>query len=207
MCAKKTSSKPSSTFIISASVSSFEENKDHYLGKIKSNLGGDIYNVFGPGFNPQDAASKAIFPRELLATIVFQTRVLDLGSPREFLIYVNKPEFRYYEDFKGVRLYDDEIGLNTLAHIEENQHMIEIYHNRKPEYVEEENAYRLSFKGRAAVPSVKNFIIERQANGIDLVLFGKDGDNTFNLDVTGPFSPFLGFATALSSFDNRLFCE
>jgi len=58
MSAKKTSSKPSSTFIISIFKSNFEENSQFYLGKMKSNILGDVLNVFGPGLSPSNAKDK-----------------------------------------------------------------------------------------------------------------------------------------------------
>ena len=55
MSAKKTSSKPSSTFIMSINKSNFDENSPYYLGKMKSNVLGDVLNIFGPGLNPSNA--------------------------------------------------------------------------------------------------------------------------------------------------------
>lgn len=63
MSAKKTSSKPSSTFIISIAKSNFEENSEFYLGKMKSNVLGDMLNIYGPGLNPSNAKDKNQIPR------------------------------------------------------------------------------------------------------------------------------------------------
>lgn len=63
MSAKKTSSKPTSTFIISISKTDYEENSNYYLGKMKSNILGDILNVYGPGLNPSNAKDKSQIPR------------------------------------------------------------------------------------------------------------------------------------------------
>jgi tubby and related proteins len=63
MSAKKTSSRPTSTFIISRSRTNFEEEGPQYLGKMKSNVLGDVLNVFGPGLNPSNAKEKGVAPR------------------------------------------------------------------------------------------------------------------------------------------------
>lgn len=70
IAAKKVSSKPASTFIIS-SVVNFTENSSFYLGKLKANIFGDVINLFGVGLNPSDAKDRNCIPREMLATIVF----------------------------------------------------------------------------------------------------------------------------------------
>lgn len=62
--AKKTSTRPTSTFSLSYNKSNYEENNPCYFGKIKSvGLGGEVYNIFGPGFSPSDAKERGIAPR------------------------------------------------------------------------------------------------------------------------------------------------
>ena len=58
MSSKKTSSRPTSTFIISRSRDHFEEDSPFYLGKMKSNVLGDVLNIFGPGVEPSEAKQK-----------------------------------------------------------------------------------------------------------------------------------------------------
>ncbi len=82
MSAKKTSSKPTSTFIISTNRYNFEENSEYYVGKMKSNLLGDIMNIFGPGLSPSNAKDGKVVPRDLLATVVFITNMFQMGKPR-----------------------------------------------------------------------------------------------------------------------------
>lgn len=55
MSAKKTASRPTSTFILSRNRTNFEEQGPQYLGKMKSNVLGDVLNIFGPGLNPTNA--------------------------------------------------------------------------------------------------------------------------------------------------------
>lgn len=63
MSAKKTASKPSSTFILSTHKQDFEESSPYYLGKIKSNLLGDTLNIYGAGLNPSNSKDKGEPPR------------------------------------------------------------------------------------------------------------------------------------------------
>ena len=39
------------------------ENGVGYLGKIKVNFIGNIVNIYGPGFNPDDVKEKKVIPR------------------------------------------------------------------------------------------------------------------------------------------------
>jgi hypothetical protein len=61
--AKKVSSKPTSTFVISSNANNFTENSGFYLGKMKSNLFGDVFNLFGFGLNPAKAKEEGQIPR------------------------------------------------------------------------------------------------------------------------------------------------
>jgi hypothetical protein len=90
MSAKKTSSKPSSTFILSASKCSYEEDTSVYIGKMRSNLLGDVLNIYGPGLNPENAKNANVTPRELLATISYDTRFFQMGKPRGFQVFLKK---------------------------------------------------------------------------------------------------------------------
>ena len=49
---------------------------------MKSNVLGDILNIFGPGFNPSNARDKNQVPRELVATIAYESHLFQMGKPR-----------------------------------------------------------------------------------------------------------------------------
>lgn len=148
MSAKKTSSRPTSTFVISLGRSDFEEHSPSYLGKMKSNVLGDVMNVFGPGVEAGEARQKKGPQRELLATIVFITSLFQIGKPREFKVYIKKPEFVYYKDFPQVREAEEEIPLHTLYEAPENRDKIRELHNRQPVWMSEIGGYMLNFRGR-----------------------------------------------------------
>ena len=91
LSAKRVSRTPFSTFIISRSKTDFEENSEEYLGKAKGSALGDVLNLFGRGLSPANALMKKVKPRQLLATIVYETRIILAGQPRNFKVFVKKP--------------------------------------------------------------------------------------------------------------------
>lgn len=36
------------------------------------------------------------------------------SRPKQLIVYAKKPQYLYYRDFRGVRMYDEEIPLNKL---------------------------------------------------------------------------------------------
>lgn len=130
-----------------------------------------------------------------------------MGKPREFIVYMKKPEFSYYKAFPEVKPYEEEIALNRLYENPDNQDKILVLRNRQPQWMESIKGYMLNFHGRVGEASVKNFILEVEGESDEVVLFGKRDEKRFNLDVAGPASPYLAFAIALSSFDTRFMCE
>jgi len=61
--AKRTTARPIATYLISLSANEFDESKSSYIGKIKTNIIGNILYVFGPGLNPKNAEVKGVNPR------------------------------------------------------------------------------------------------------------------------------------------------
>jgi tubby and related proteins len=61
--------------------------------------------------------------------------------------------------------------------------------------------FRLNFKGRVSVPSIKNFqlIPDDELNNV-ILQFGKVDDDKFHLDFKAPFNALQAFAAALSQF-------
>ena len=61
--------------------------------------------------------------------------------------------------------------------------------------------HSLNMKGRAKVPSIKNFILENPSdNNREVMLFGKMDTNVFSFDIHYPLSPNIAMAIAISSF-------
>ncbi len=88
------------------------------------------------------------------------TSLFQMGKPREFRLFIKKPEVRYYMDFPQVKIYEEEIPLNVLADYPENKEKIRVLRNRQPVWMREIGGYMLNFRGRVERPSIKNFILE-----------------------------------------------
>ncbi len=79
--------------------------------------------------------------------------------------------------------------------------------NRKPEWNEKIKGFMLNFGGKVKKPSIKNFILEDEANPETArLLFGKIDENEFRLDFGEPISPIVGFGIALSTFGSKIGC-
>lgn len=48
---------------------------------------------------------KGVKPRQLIATVVYETRVVAAGQPRNFKVYVKNLDADYYEAFPEIKLY------------------------------------------------------------------------------------------------------
>ena len=63
------------------------------------------------------------------------------------------------------------------------------------------NAFVLDFKGKAKIPSVKNFVLTDAGEHDDFLLMGKEEEDLFNLEVKWPVSIYQAFAIAISSIE------
>lgn len=57
---------------------------------------GDQLDIFGSGLNPTAALDQQVKPRQFLATVIYGTRILQSGTPRNFTVYIKHPEVDYY---------------------------------------------------------------------------------------------------------------
>lgn len=75
-----------------------------------------------------------------------------------------------------------------------------VFETKDPVY--ENGNYRLNFRGRVRVPSVKNFQLVAEDDIDDIICqFGKIGEDKFNLDYKAPFNAFQAFSLALCQFN------
>lgn len=81
-------------------------------------------------------------------------------KPRDFTVYLLRINVSYYKDLQGVT-EGTEISLNQLYdEFESNRSKIMKLSNRKSKWSEKEKMHSLNMKGRAKLPSIKNFILE-----------------------------------------------
>lgn len=75
----------------------------------------------------------------------------------------------------------------------------------------EYKCYALDYHGRSIKQSLKNFqIISDPGNVLNeevLFQFGNTGEDAYILDFKFPFSKLQAFAIAISSIEDKMFCE
>lgn len=74
--------------------------------------------------------------------------------------------------------------------------------NKHPVWNEDSQMWSLGFEGqgRVVLASSKNFVMEGE-DGKTYMQFGKQGANSFTLDVRSPLTPFLAFSYAMAFFE------
>lgn len=64
---------------------------------------------------------------------------------------------------------------------------------------------KTDFRGRVTQPSKKNFQLTDDFDEKRVYMqFGRNGKESFNLDVSHPFSMYQAFALALSTFEYKI---
>lgn len=97
----------------------------------------------------------------------------------------------------GSSLYDYIHSAGSPPEPESKMHTFE----SKDPFFENGN-YRLNFKGRVLVASVKNFQLVSELDVDDIICqFGKVGEDRFHLDFKAPLNAFQAFALALCQFN------
>jgi hypothetical protein len=43
----------------------------------------------------------------MLATVAYNNSFFSSGRPRDFTVYIKKPNIDYYNNLKGIKIYDD----------------------------------------------------------------------------------------------------
>mmetsp|Transcript_19373 Transcript_19373/g.18716 ORF Transcript_19373/g.18716 Transcript_19373/m.18716 type:complete len:387 (-) Transcript_19373:36-1196(-) len=75
-----------------------------------------------------------------------------------------------------------------------------LFETKEPSFIS--GNFRLNFRGRVSVPSVKNFQLVPEDDVDNIICqFGKIDDDRFHLDFKAPFNAFQAFALALSQFN------
>ena len=204
--AKKKSGNKTSNYIISLSDKDFDRKSENCVGKLRSNFVGTEFMLFDDGENPKK--SKTIDPekfRKQLLYVRYEKNLFGMKGPRKFSIFTPKRHANGFERFTE-ESEESDMGA-SVKNLDISR--LTMFKNNPPEWSDEHEAYVLDFYNRVEKPSVKNFqLVEDIENETEVVLqFGKVNENTFNLDLRAPFTPLQAVALALSSCDNKLFCE
>jgi tubby and related proteins len=144
--------------------------------------------------------------REEVAAIVFDrmdvmTSITEGSQPRKLMVVVPPLDDRGMPIPNRVAIGHEEYGsmLNVLRYPASTSGLY-LMQTKEPTFIN--GNYRLNFRGRVKIPSVKNFqIVSAEDTNDVIVQFGKIGDDRFHLDFKAPFSAFQAFSLALSQFN------
>eukprot|EP00826_Nyctotherus_ovalis_P009165 TRINITY_DN1240_c0_g1_i18.p1 TRINITY_DN1240_c0_g1~~TRINITY_DN1240_c0_g1_i18.p1 ORF type:complete len:387 (+),score=65.88 TRINITY_DN1240_c0_g1_i18:107-1267(+) len=167
-----------------------------YIGKLRSNLGANEFNLFGEGANPKSGL-RAGQVRTQHASIIYCSKSL-LGTRRENV------------DILIPKILENG-SYHTWRPMSEGEYMIPCFkraynndliclRNKPSEWDQSLQAYVSTIKNPLIKASVKNLQIVNPHNDKLVLEFGRIGSESFLLEVAHPFSVFQAFGICLSIF-------
>lgn len=194
-----------SNYLISADPTDLSRDGESFVGKVRSNLVGTKFTIYGAGSNPVKPGGDPTVYREELAAVVYSTNVLGFKGPRKMTVLV--PGMT--GDRERVEIRPDAEHHSILERYKRNEtsNLLEL-HNKTPVWNEETQSYVLNFHGRVTQASVKNFQVIHDNDPDYIVMqFGRVAEEVFTMDFKYPLCALQAFAIALSSFDGKIACE
>ena len=177
--------------------SMFSKNSGNFIGKLRAR---DMQRTEYVLLNASGAE------REEIAGFMFDrldvmTSITEGSQPRKLLVVIPPLDSYGIPIPNRVAIGNEETGsiINVLRYPARTSGL-HVLQTKEPTFIN--GNYRLNFRGRVKIPSVKNFQIV-SADNVDnvLVQFGKIGDDRFHLDFKAPFNAVQAFALALSQFN------
>ena len=177
--------------------SMFSKNSGNFIGKLRAR---DMQRTEYVLLNASGAE------REEIAGFMFDrldvmTSITEGSQPRKLLVVIPPLDSVGVPIPNRVAIGNEETGsiINVLRYPARTSGL-HVLQTKEPTFIN--GNYRLNFRGRVKIPSVKNFQIVSSDN-VDnvLVQFGKIGDDRFHLDFKAPFNAVQAFALALSQFN------
>ena len=180
-----------------SSKSMFTKNSGNFIGKLRArDMQRTEYVLLNAAATEREEIAGFMFDR-----VDVMTSITEGSQPRKLLIVIPPLDARGVPIPNRVAIGDEEIGsiINVLRYPGRTTGL-HLLQTKEPTYIN--GNYRLNFRGRVKIPSVKNFQIVSVDN-VDniLVQFGKIGDDRFHLDFKAPFNAMQAFALALSQFN------
>lgn len=196
---KKTTKQAKSKYWISSNrFESYDHFKNGIMGAVYSNFMGTIFRIYR-----EQKAKK--FKKEL-AVVTYEHNFLGFRGPRKMTLIMPSMKLCDQNDDlqSSIDLYE-KYKNESLIHKQD----LLVLKNKMPQWNEETQSYVLNFHGRVSQASVKNFqIVHAQHDQEYIILqFGRVGTDTFTMDIQYPMSMLMGFALAMSSFDEKRLCE
>jgi len=193
-----------SNYLISADPTDLSRDGESFVGKVRSNLVGTKFTIYGAGTNPVKPGGDPTAYREELAAVVYSTNVLGFKGPRKMTVLV--PGMTGDRERVEIRP-DAEHSILERYKRNETSNLLEL-HNKTPVWNEETQSYVLNFHGRVTQASVKNFQVIHDNDPDYIVMqFGRIAEEVFTMDFKYPLCALQAFAIALSSFDGKIACE
>lgn len=174
----------------------FSKKSGNYLGKLRSkNAASTEYGLIGQNSEREEYGG-IIFDR-----LSFVSQLKEGCQPRKLTICV--PEINSDNMSIPHRIFDDDVdGMSEMLKIKDLTTLkgVHVFESKEPVF--ENGNFRLNFKGRVSIPSVKNFQLVSPHDIDDIIVqFGKVGEDKFVLDFKGPLNPYQAFALALCQFN------
>jgi len=205
MSGKKRAQNKTSNYLLSYNKNEIKKNSPYCLGKVRSNFMGTEFNLFDQGLNPGKSTDIEKL-RANLGVVLYESNLLSAKGPRKMKILLPEVGEQMNDVYQFKPLTEKEGILSNWKCGKKNG--IREYQNKNPKWNEQLQAFVLNFNGRVEKPSVKNFQLIDERNDERIYLqFGRVTNDTFNMDIEWPLSPFQAFAICLSSFDYKIACE
>lgn len=179
-------------FIISSRTIEFQKDASSHIGKLEGDLFREKYNLF--------EAPLPSKPKLQLGCIFFE---VSEDCPRKSTLLIpeldesGKPQ-KWQAKQKKQTLFESYAKSRKIMDMR-------TYNNTLPHYDPQIDRYVLDLNARATMPSVKNTIVHGfRGRDKQLVwLFGKTGENEFNVDMAWPFSPVQAFGFAIATLHSK----
>lgn len=174
--------------------SKLSKKSGNYLGKLRArNLNRTEYVLVSQSSEREELAGIA-FDR-----LGIMNHLKDGSQPRKMTIIVPHLDSNKVPIPNAAREDGGGSVLDMLASETRDNRML-MFESKDPVF--ENGNYRLNFKGRVSVPSVKNFQLVAPDEIENVICqFGKIGEDRFHLDFKAPLNAFQAFALALCQFN------
>lgn len=130
-----------------------DKNNASYVGKLRGNASGSIYQLYDNGIQPTGSLDRSNF-RVSMAFIEYQSNFLGMNGPRRLKATI--PNVKNREDFDMYKLAEDQCLTNFQSPI------VVKLKNKQPKWNERLKSYALNFGGRVKQASIKNFILIKE---------------------------------------------
>ena len=172
------------------------KKSENYLGKLRSvNSGRTEYILLSSTSDRLELAGFMYDRQDVLSQLSESSQPRKLFVVLPFLDSSGAPEVNRMTDKNQKVSLAEGLRTNDSSQLDE----MHTFGTKIPVLVD--GNFRLNFRGRVTVPSVKNFQLVTTDEFNIILQFGKVSDVKFHLDFKAPFNALQAFAVALSQFN------